>query len=59
MDYQLVRTCHSTLVGVEDNKTDFDDIGFIETLIVKLQDQLGARCVTNEARNKMIVKMAT
>ena len=24
----------------EDNKTDFDDIGFIETLIVKLQDQL-------------------
>jgi len=24
----------------EDNKTDFDDIGFIETLIVELQDQL-------------------
>ena len=24
----------------EDNKTDFDDIGFIETLIVNLQDQL-------------------
>jgi polyhydroxybutyrate depolymerase len=24
----------------EDNKTDFDDIGFIETLIVKLKDQL-------------------
>ena len=24
----------------EDNKTDFDDIGFIETLILKLKDQL-------------------